>query len=76
MKWPILSKPTMFSSAVITSLISAFLIFLVVEVMMVVTEDLGMTWNLSYILVIVVWVGVAVSMSVLYMLARKPMFYN
>lgn len=74
MKWSY--KPTRLSSALITSLISAFLIFLTVEVLMIVMEDVGIVWNLSYILVFVVFVGVMISMTVLYAMARKPMFYN
>jgi hypothetical protein len=74
MKWSY--KPTRLSSALITSIISALLIFLTVEVLMIVMEDVGIIWNLSYILVFVVFVGVIISMTVLYAMARKPMYWN
>lgn len=63
--------PTLFSSAMIISIISALFIFVVIESILKLVENTGMTIPIEGIIIFLVLIGVLISSIVLFFFASR-----
>ena len=76
MSRPLIRTPTLLRSALLISVISAFIISLVIVVLKIVLEDLGFMVSFSVVLIWILFLGVAISMAMLVLFTSRDMVWN